>query len=298
MALVVNLDFEVRHGEVIEVAPGIRRVTAPNAGAYTFRGTNSYILGGERVAVIDPGPDDPAHLDALLRAIGEAPVTHILLTHRHRDHASLAPRLRDRTGAPVLAGTRAGTPHDAPVRTGAVEPDRLFSDGEIIEGPMRIEAVATPGHASDHYVFALPDGTLLSGDHVMGWATTSISPPDGSMTAYLDSLERLLARPERLYLPGHGGPIEDAHAYLRGLRSHRRMREKAILDGLARGDRTVADLVKRNYPNLNPALGGGAAASTLAHLEDLIARGLVEADAPRGAESVYRAAVAPGSGTG
>ena len=297
MALVFDRDFAPRHGEAVEVAPDVRRVTAPNAGPYTFGGTNTFLIGEGDLVVLDPGPDQPAHIDALLRAIGNAKVAAILVTHSHYDHSQAAPHLKTLTGATILAARRRALTA-AIAKTPAIDdgndlgfvPDDFLADGAIVEGPSyRLETVATPGHASDHLAFALPDQSLLfSGDHVMGWGTTMIAPPDGEMAEYMDSLARLLGRPETFYLPAHGGAIPDAHSYVRALISHRKMRERAILDGLNKGDASVADLVARIYPRLAEELRQAAALSTLAHLDHLVARGLVATDGAAGLDSRYR----------
>jgi glyoxylase-like metal-dependent hydrolase (beta-lactamase superfamily II) len=291
MALQFNRNFEPRTGDPVEVAPGVRRVTAPNPGPFTFQGTNTFLIGGRELAVLDPGPADPAHIDAVMKAAGDARVAHILVSHAHRDHSPGARLLSERTGAPVLA---AGPHRSArPVRPGEelrldasadleFEPDLRLADGAIVEGAdYRLQAVATPGHTANHLAFVLIGSDLVfSGDHVMGWATTIVAPPDGSMAHYMDSLDRLLARSEDTYAPAHGGTIANAHAYVRGLRSHRKMREAAILEGLRRGDRTIPDIVARVYQGLDARLTGAAALSTLAHLEDLVARALVATDGP------------------
>lgn len=288
MSLAFDRDFEPRHGEPVEVAPGIRRVTASNEGPYTFRGTNTFLIGRQTLAVLDPGPADPAHIEALMRTIGQARVAHILLSHSHRDHSDAVPLLKERTGALVLAAPQTSpSANDSALRLDAgantgMSPDRLLDDGELIEtADYRLETVATPGHASDHVAFALAGTDILfSGDHVMGWSTTIVAPPDGSMGDYMASLDRLLARPERLYLPAHGGQIRDAAAYVRGLKAHRLMREAAVLDALRRGDKTIPQLVARVYGGLDPGLAGAAALSTLAHLEHLMARGAVASNGP------------------
>jgi glyoxylase-like metal-dependent hydrolase (beta-lactamase superfamily II) len=305
MTLPLNRDFEPRHGEPVAVARGIVRITAPNPSPFTFHGTNSYILGERALAVIDPGPDDPRHLDALLRSIAGRPVSHILLTHTHRDHSSLARPLSQKTGAPVLAEG----PHRParPLDTGEagrldasadteLAPDRRLADGETVAGEgWRLEAVATPGHTANHMAYALAgEGVLFCGDHVMGWSTTVVAPPDGSMADYMASLDRLLARSDRLYLPGHGGPIGDPAAFVRGLKAHRLMRERAILERLAQGDRTVPEMVRAIYRDLDPRLRGAAALSVLAHLEDLVARGLAATDGTAAIDGRY----APGTSVG
>jgi glyoxylase-like metal-dependent hydrolase (beta-lactamase superfamily II) len=296
MSLAFDRDFEPRHGEAVEVAPGIRRVTAANEGPYTFRGTNTFLIGRKTLALLDPGPADPRHVDVLMRVIGDAHVAHILLSHSHRDHSDAVPLLRKRTGAPVIAAvqkTPSGSEPSLRLDAGAnagMSPDMRLGGGELIEtADYRLEAVATPGHASDHIAFALAGSDILfSGDHVMGWSTTIVAPPDGSMGDYMASLDRLLARPEQTYLPAHGGPIRSAAAYVRGLKAHRLMREAAIMDALLRGDKTIPDLVARVYGGLDPGLAGAAALSTLAHLEHLMARGAVVSDGPPKLAGHYR----------
>ncbi len=298
MSLTFDRDFDPRHGEAVEVAPGVRRLTARNPGPFTFGGTNSFLIGERELAVLDPGPDDPEHIEALVRAIGSARVAQILVSHTHRDHSPGARLLKERTGAPILA---AG-PH-LPARpllggeqarldaAGDLQfsPDEAITDGVVVgvDG-FALEAIATPGHAANHLAFALLGTDLLfSGDHVMGWATTIVAPPDGAMGDYMASLERLLARSESRYLPAHGGEIRAAHNYVRGLRSHRRMRERAVLERLAQGDRTIPEIVARIYTDLEPRLLGAASLSTLAHLEDLAARGLVAAEGELGLSGRY-----------
>lgn len=293
--------FEPAHGVAVEVAPDVRRVTANNPSPFTFHGTNSYLVGRETLAVIDPGPDDDAHLDALLRAIGGRPVSHILISHTHRDHSPLAARLKARTGAPVLAGG----PHRParPLRMGETNPldasadhdlsiDRRLDDGDVVTGDgWTLEAVTTPGHASNHLCFALAGtGILFSADHVMAWSTSVVAPPDGAMADYMASLDKLLARDDRLYLPGHGGPVKAPKTFVRGLKAHRKMRERAILDRLSAGDRTIAEIVRAIYRDTDPRLHGAAGLSVLAHLEDLVARGLAAAQDEVSIDGVYRPA--------
>jgi glyoxylase-like metal-dependent hydrolase (beta-lactamase superfamily II) len=298
MALEFNLDFSPPRDEPVTVAPRVRRVTAGNSGPFTFRGTNTFLIGEDALAVLDPGPADPSHIDAVLRAIGGARVAHILVSHTHRDHSPGARLLKSRTGAPILAAgphrlarpPRAG--EDARLEAGAdldFVPDDTLTDGAVVESDSyRLEAVATPGHTANHLAFAWPDaGIIFSGDHVMGWSTTVVAPPDGSMADYMASLEKLAARPERLYLPAHGAEIRNGPDFARALRTHRKMREAAILDGLRRGDASIPELVARVYAGLNPLLSGAAALSTLAHLEDLVARGAVSADGPPTLEACY-----------
>ena len=289
--LVFDLDFVAHYGQAVPVAPGVRRVTAPNAGPFTFAGTNSYILGsGRRVAIIDPGPADESHFQALMAATAGQTVTHILVTHAHHDHcdgvARLAAATRARTyglGRDVRSAP-AGTPRaDSGVDANFV-PDVALADGARVGvDDWQLEAIATPGHASDHLAFALAGSDLLfSGDHVMAWSTTVVAPPEGSMTRYMASLDRLLARGEDTYFPGHGGLVTKAHDYVCALRAHRNQREAAILRCLAGGIETIPAIVASVYPDLDPLLAGGASLSVLAHLEELIAQGKVERAGPAG----------------
>ncbi len=286
--LELDTRFDPRYGETVEVADNVRRLTAANSGPFTFTGTNSFIIGTGRVAILDPGPDDPDHVQALLEAVAGENVEAILVSHTHRDHSSGARYLREATGAPVLA---AG-PHVAarPLQTGETNrldasadhdfrPDEALDDGaQFTVGEVTLEAVATPGHTANHLAFSLPEaGILLSGDHVMAWSTTVVAPPDGAMGDYMASLERLLARDDRLYLPAHGGPVRDPARYLRGLRGHRKMRERAIMERLHKGDRSIAGIVENIYRDIDPKLHGAAALSVFAHLEELVAQGLVSA---------------------
>ena len=269
--LVFSRDFAPEHGHPVAVAPGVRRVTAANPGPFTFKGTNSYIVGTGKVAIIDPGPADESQFDALRAATERDAVTHIILTHSHHDHADGAARLAEATGAPI---------HSA----------ATLSDGAMVTGDdWQLETVATPGHASDHLVFALAGSKLLfSGDHVMGWSTTVVAPPDGSMTDYMASLDKLLARGEDTYLPGHGGEIRNAHDYVRALKEHRLAREAAIVDRLAAGDETIAAIVSAVYRDLDPQLVPAAGLSVLAHIEALVESGAVENVGAPGLDGNYR----------
>ena len=293
-------EFVPAHGMAVEVAPGVQRVTAPNAGPFTFHGTNSYIVGGGSVCVIDPGPEDEAHWQALTRALEGREVTHIAVSHTHRDHSPLARRLRDMTGA-VIVGEG---PHRAarPLFHGETNPfaessdadfrpDVALAEGGRIEGDgWALETVLTPGHTANHASFALAGtGVLFSADHVMAWSTTIVAPPDGAMADYMASLDRLLLRDDRLYLPGHGGPVTDPQAFVRGLRTHRRMRERAILARIRAGDRTIPEMVAAIYRDTDPRLHGAAALSVLAHIEDLVARGEVVTEGPPSLGGVYEA---------
>jgi glyoxylase-like metal-dependent hydrolase (beta-lactamase superfamily II) len=289
MSLEFDTDFAPSHGEAVPVSAGVARLTARNPGPFTFHGTNTYLVGHDSLAVIDPGPDDREHLEALLRAIGGRQVSHILVSHTHRDHSPLAARLAEATGAIVAAEG----PHRParPLRTGEASPldaagdrdfrpDLVLSDGAVIDGDgWVLSTVLTPGHAANHAAFALEGtGILFSADHVMAWSTSIVAPPDGAMADYMASLDRLIERDDRLLLPGHGGPVRRPRTFMRGLKSHRRMRERAILGRLAKGDHSIPEMVAAIYRDLDPRLHGAAALSVLAHLEDLAARGLVETD--------------------
>jgi glyoxylase-like metal-dependent hydrolase (beta-lactamase superfamily II) len=282
--LVFNTAFVAETGRPVAVAPGVVRVTAPNAGAYTFTGTNSFLLGEESVAIVDPGPDDDSHLRALLSAIGGRKVEAILLTHTHKDHSSLAPKLKAATGAPIWFEGRhrlSRAPRllelNGVARSSdwALVPDRVLKDGETIEvAGMRIEVIATPGHCANHLAFGLA-GTpwLLSGDHVMGWNSTLVSVPDGSMADYLASLHKVIALPYAKYLPAHGGAIEDGRAYAEALLAHRQMRNEQIVDGVRKGARTIGQLLRAIYPQLALPLIPAARMVLKAHVEYLEASG-------------------------
>lgn len=298
MTLEFDTSFTPAYGEALEIAPGIRRITVNNPGPFTFHGTNSYIVGTDTLAVIDPGPEDEAHFRALLEAIGGRPVSHILVSHTHVDHSPLAARLKAHTGATIVAE---GPHHPArPLRIGEINPldasgdtafapDRRLADGETVQGDgWALTGIFTPGHTANHMVFSL-DGTgiVFSADHVMAWATSIVAPPDGAMSDYMASLERMLERDDRLYLPGHGGPVTKPAAFVRGLRTHRRMRERAIIERLRAGDRTVPEMVAAIYRDTDPRLHGAAGLSVLAHLEDLVGRGVVDAEPEPSIDGVF-----------
>lgn len=296
-----EIEFEPRHGDAVRLSPLVRRVTAANPGPFTFHGTNTYLVGTRRLVVIDPGPDLPGHLEALLAAIGGAEVTAILVSHTHRDHSSLAPALAARTGAPV----HGEGPH-RPARALAIgeanpldasadhnfTPDQRLGDGDSLRvDDFTLTAIATPGHCANHLVFALDaESTLFSADHVMGWSTSIVAPPDGAMADYMTSLDKLIQRDETTYYPGHGGPIGNGPDFSRALKLHRLHRERAILDRVTAGDATIPAMVARIYASTPKALHGAAGLSVLAHLEDLVARGAVLTDGPVAIDGRYRAA--------
>lgn len=276
------------YGRTDPVSPLIRRVIANNPGPFTFTGTGTYIVGpgeaGASVAVIDPGPLDEAHLAALLAAVEGQTVTHVLVTHTHRDHAPLARPFAERVGAPVLAAAPpARTIHaDAALDEDDDEdfrPDIVLIGGERLRGDgWTLEAMATPGHASNHMAFVLEEeNALFSGDHVMGWSTTVVAPPDGDMTAYMASLEAVIAREFSTIWPTHGSPITDPGPFLRAYRAHRLEREAQILARLEAGDRRIAEMVPVLYAAVNPRLWPAASLSVWAHLIALERAGRVRA---------------------
>jgi glyoxylase-like metal-dependent hydrolase (beta-lactamase superfamily II) len=288
-------DFAFKYGELESVVPGIRRIVANNPGPFTFRGTGTYVVGEGEVAVIDPGPDLAEHVDALLAGLKGERVTHILVTHTHRDHSPAAAAVKAATGAATYgfgphAGGRRG---DTAVEEGGdwdFLPDITVKDGDEIIGPgWRFEAVHTPGHTSNHLCFALPDSRILfSGDHVMGWSTSVIAPPDGDMASYMASLDMLLERDDAVYWPTHGPAITKPKDHVRAFIAHRREREAGIISCLEAGISRVDPMVERLYVGLNPNLRRAAGRSVLAHLVDLVDRGIAISDGPLTVDATYR----------
>jgi len=271
-------------GKAEQLEPLVRRVLAPNPSPYTYTGTQTYVVGGpEGVAVIDPGPDDPAHLAAILETVGSAPMRAIMCTHTHRDHSPAAAPLAAATGAPVVGcapiagavdveGFRADEAFDL-----AYAPDRALADGEAMTGPgWTLRAVHTPGHVSNHLCYALEEsGALFTGDHVMGWSTSVVIPPDGDMGDYMRSLDKLQQRDERVYYPAHGAQVDKPRQLVRGMIGHRRQRENQILRLLSEGRQSIAGgLVPQMYKGLDARLVKAAGMSVLAHLIDLEKRGM------------------------
>lgn len=299
MTLKFDVRFEPTYGSAVEVTTGVLRVTARNPSPFTFHGTNSYIIGSDTLAVIDPGPDNAEHFNTLVDAIGGRPVSHIFVSHTHRDHSPLAARLKAVTGATVLAEG----PHRParPLRIGETnpldasadiefQPDVVLPDGSLTTGDgWAIRTVLTPGHTANHAAFALEGtGILFSADHVMAWATSIVAPPDGAMADYMASLDRLLEREDRVLLPGHGGAVTAPKTFMRGLKAHRKMRERAVLERLKLGDRTIKTIVEAIYRETDPRLHGAAGLSVLAHLEDLVARGLAATEGEISIDAVFR----------
>ena len=272
--------MDAPYAKLEQLEAGIARVLAHNPSAFTYYGTQTYLAGEREVAVIDPGPHLPEHLDALEEAIGGRRVVAIMCTHTHRDHSSAARPLADRTGAPIVGcaplaletvGPRADAAFD-----GDYAPDKVLEDGEPLDVDGKaIQAVATPGHTSNHLCFAYGDA-LFSGDHVMGWSTTVVVPPDGDMAAYMQSLDKLRQRGESVYYPAHGPAVTNPKQYVRHLIGHRMQREKQILRIVGERSRAIPEIVADAYPGLDPRLVAAAGGSVLAHLRDLERRGVVE----------------------
>lgn len=290
-------DLDFTYGMADEVLPSVRRVIANNPGPFTYTGSGTYLIGTKEIAVIDPGPDNDDHLKALMDATREGKVTHILITHTHSDHCGGAMKFAKMTGAPIYGfGPHPvrKKEHDAPALDEGADytyaPDHLIADGDILEGPdWRIEAVHTPGHLSNHLCFALPqEKALFTGDHMMGWATTVVAPPDGDMSAYLKSLDRLLARDDEIYLPTHGAPIKNPRQFTRAVRTHRLMRDAQILDQLKKGRTGIKEIVTAMYADVDPRLHGAAGLNVLAHLIRLVSIGKVTCDGEPGMRKEYR----------
>jgi len=293
--------FDLPPGRVEEAMPAVRRLLCDNPGPFTFKGTVSYIIGRGRLAIVDPGPDDAAHVAALLEAVRGETVTHVFVTHTHRDHSPAAARIKAATGAIVLAQG----PHRParPLHMGETPrleagndldfcPDYALADGEVIHGAgWTIEAVATPGHTANHMAFALKEANVLfSGDHVMAWSTPVVAPPDGAMSDYMASLAKLARRSEQIYFPGHGPAVQDAPRFVAAYILHRKAREAAILRQLDKGESDIPALVRAIYLDLDPRLVKAAGLSVLAHLEDLVARGMVATTGAPSLEGRYRIA--------
>ncbi len=290
-------DFDIEPERVYELTPLVRRITSANPSLFTFKGTNTYIVGQGEVAVIDPGPEDAAHTAAILDALGSETVTHIVATHTHRDHSPGCAALKAATGAPLCGygphgiGARRNWPFDSPEGgdTG-FDPDIRVPDGGRIEGRgWTLEAVFTPGHISNHLCFALAEeNSLFSGDHVMGWSTSIVSPPDGDMAHYMASLRKVRARTETPWWPGHGPPITDPGPFVDAFIAHREEREREILACLEDGVAAIPDMVRRIYTDVDPGLHRAAGRSVLSHLLHMVEDGRAACgDDPPGPDSRY-----------
>jgi glyoxylase-like metal-dependent hydrolase (beta-lactamase superfamily II) len=282
------------------VSPLIRRLVAPNGGPFTATGTCTYVIGQGKVSVVDPGPDDPAHLDRLIAALGTEEIAQIILTHTHRDHADGVARLKALTGAkvygcgPHIAARALGEGESNPLDASAnrdYAPDAEMREGDVLSAAdHHLQAIHTPGHTANHLTFLLrEENRLLSGDHVMAWSTSIVAPPDGSMGDYMRSLEKLLSYDVADYWPGHGGPVREPARFVRALIHHRRMREASILHRIKEGDRSIADIVTAIYQNLNPRLIYAARLSVFAHLEDMVERNTVRCEGPLTLEGLFTA---------
>jgi glyoxylase-like metal-dependent hydrolase (beta-lactamase superfamily II) len=293
--------FDLSPGQVEEIIPGVRRLLADNPSPFTYKGTVSYIVGRGKVAVIDPGPPDDRHIAALLAAVRGETVTHIVVTHTHRDHSPAAAALKAATGAVIVAEG----PH-RPARSlrlgeakrleagGDLEfrPDQAIADGEYLSGhDWTLEAIATPGHTANHMAFAYKEADVMFvGDHVMAWSTSIVAPPDGAMRDYVASLHKIGRRAENVYLPGHGGLVRDAPSFVQHYIRHREGREASILRRLAKGPADIASIVRAVYIGIDPRLVGAASLSVLAHLEDLVDRGMVSTDGVPAIDGTYQRA--------
>ncbi|MEW7007838.1 MBL fold metallo-hydrolase [Lentilitoribacter sp. EG35] len=298
--LTFNTKFKPNHGNVTELDDGIYRITANNRGPMTFEGTNTYLIGKENMAIIDPGPFDSDHLKVILNALEGRPLSHIFVSHTHKDHSPLAKELQSLTGATIYAEG----PHRAARSLQAGEnnlltessdldfsPDVELSHGQIIDGgDWQIQAVHTPGHTANHCAFAyLERETLFSADHVMAWSTSFIGPPDGSMSDYMTSLKILIDRDDRHILPGHGPEVIAPKDFLLGLQKHRKSREQAILEAIKANDSLlISEIIGLVYQNLDERLKLAASLSTLAHLEDLVEQGEIKTNDTVSLKSRYQ----------
>jgi len=278
----MELPADLPTGLAETIEPQVRRVLAGNPSAFTYTGTQTYVVGkGADVAVIDPGPADPAHIEAILATVGDARIAAIMCTHTHRDHSPAAAPLAARTGAPIIGCAALMLSDDGPRSDEAFDttyaPDRVLADGESVSGDgWTLQAVATPGHTSNHLCLALVEsGALFTGDHVMGWSTSVISPPDGDMADYMASLAKLQERSDRVYYPAHGPAVENPAQLVRGMMGHRKQRERQVLRQLEAGPQAIPDMVPQMYKGIDERLYGAAGRSVLAHLIDLKNRGAV-----------------------
>lgn len=292
-------DFDFAWGRRDQVSPLIQRVIAQNPGPFTFTGTGTYIIGrdapGAAVAVIDPGPPDERHLEALVQAVSGRRVSHILVTHTHRDHSPLARPFARAVGDPPILAAR--PPQRTIHASGDCEededdifaPDVELSDGQVISGDdWTLEIVATPGHASNHLAFAFrEENALFCGDHIMGWSTTIVAPPDGDMAAYMASLDRVIAQDFAVLWPTHGAPINDPAPFLAAYREHRLDRERQVLARLGAGDRTIGQMIPTLYAPVDTRLWPAASLSVLAHLIKLVGEGRVSAEPEPTLEASY-----------
>ncbi|HPF47597.1 MAG: MBL fold metallo-hydrolase [Alphaproteobacteria bacterium] len=286
-------DFSPPYGVIENISPLIRRITANNPAPYTFKGTGTYIIGHKNVAVIDPGPDMADHIEAIISSLKGEKISHILVTHNHTDHSPGARPLAERCGAKIygfdVSGQQYSMSKSAEGLDKKFKPDILIKDGDILKGKnWTLEAIHTPGHLSNHLCFALlEEKALFSGDHVMGWSTTIISPPDGNMTEYLISLEKLLMRDDNIYYPTHGWPIDDPKKFVKQVYAHRLRRDNEICRFLEQGDKSMDQIVRMIYPAIDKSLYLAASRTIFAHLIRLVELGKVSSDSPPTENSIY-----------
>jgi glyoxylase-like metal-dependent hydrolase (beta-lactamase superfamily II) len=294
--LAFNRHFDADYGIAEDVAPGVRRIVANNPSPYTFLGTNTYLVGSGNVAVVDPGPDDPRHVKAIAEATKGERITHILITHSHRDHCAGARSVQAELDGEILSfgpttsQRGAGAPGlGSDFVDDSFVPDRKIKDGEEVRGRgFALDVLHTPGHAPDHLCFALVgQRTMFTGDHVMGWNTTVIAPPEGNMADFLTSMQRLLKRNDKVFLPGHGGRIQTPQRVVKAYVMHRQWRENTILACLEDGGRTIPQIVDKVHGGLDPKLRDAASLSVLAHLDYLIEREMVSVEKGCGLAAVY-----------
>ena len=286
-------DFSPPYGVIENISPLIRRITANNPAPYTFKGTGTYIIGHKNVAVIDPGPDMADHIEAIISSLKGEKISHILVTHNHTDHSPGARPLAERCGAKIygfdVSGQQYSMSKSAEGLDKKFKPDILIKDGDILKGKnWTLEAIHTPGHLSNHLCFALlEEKALFSGDHVMGWSTTIISPPDGNMTEYLISLEKLLMRDDNIYYPTHGWPIDDPKKFVKQVYAHRLRRDNEICRFLEQGDKSMDQIVRMIYPAIDKSLYLAASRTIFAHLIRLVELGKGSSDSPPTENSIY-----------
>lgn len=298
-----HLEMEFTYGEPREIWSGVRRIVANNKGPLTHNGTNTYIVGKKEIALIDPGPNDSAHVSAILEAVKGETVTHILLTHTHKDHSGALRELKEKTGAavyahaPILENRGARRQADAPLDDAFVDlefrPDHILNDGDIIEGESwALKAIHTPGHAPDHLCFEdQREPILFSGDHIMAWNTSVVIPPEGKMSDYLASLKKLLKKDYERFLPGHGGQARAPERLVKAFLMHRKWRETAIHDHIKEGKSTIDQLVPLLYPNAKSEVLPAAALSVLAHAEHLCEQGLISSNTTPALNSSFEAII-------
>ena len=278
-------NFSFEYGVSEQITPLVKRVIAKNPGPFTYTGTGTFIVGTKELAVIDPGPIDNSHLNAIIKACGKSKISHIIITHTHNDHSPLSKPLQKKTGAPIYSflNKNMDTKTDNQFEEGydnSFKPDVIIKDGDLIKGyDWTLEAIHTPGHTSNHMCYSLAEESILfSGDHVMGWSTTVIVPPDGDMDEYLKSLEKILDRNHQMYLPTHGSQIDDPHDLVNKYFEHRNNREDQIIKVIKSGSSMISEMVKIIYSDVDPGLHPAASMSTLAHLNRMVKNKIIKVE--------------------